>query len=579
MRQFGTGLVPPVPLLDLAAAFAYFAAMPSPGRLLRAAGLAFGFWAVAAYGSPSQPAPPRAAAARPDAPAAFEPGPALLSFYAERDFHPVWTDGADQALLDLLPPRPDVVAALNAIQPGDRRARLRADMMLSQAFLDAARDSARPPQRNAMRYIDAGLAPVVPEEAASLYALAAAPSPIAFARASLSRNPAYDGLTRGLAAWRARWSRLPRIQVASNKPDELRRRLGLAANVDPAPTLRAFQQVHGLAVTGRADRPTLAALNRGAAFYERLILANIERARAIPAVQGRYVLVDTASARLWMIEDGRIRDSMLVIVGKRAMPTPEMAGLIRYAALNPYWNLPPDLIRERARNAAARGPRVITGERLQVLSDWTDDARTLDPRQVDWRAVAAGRRLVNMRQLPGPQNMMGRVKFMLPNDLGVYLHDTPRRELFARADRRESSGCVRLEDAQRLGRWLFDGAMPEANGTPEQQVHLPRPVPVYITYLTVLPTRDGVVFQRDSYRRDPGAPRDRSARRRRQRRVAQAPPDAQRLHRLGHVMHAQQLHALLRRLQREAPASRPAAGRPAPRRPARRSSASGLRPA
>jgi murein L,D-transpeptidase YcbB/YkuD len=205
-----------------------------------------------------------------------------------------------------------------------------------------------------------------------------------------------------------------------------------------------------------------------------------------------------------MVEDGRIRDTMRVVVGKSAMPTPEMAGLIRYAALNPYWNLPPDLIRTRARTAAARGAQVITGEHLQVLSDWSDEARPLDPRRVNWSAVASGRLLVNLRQTPGPYNMMGRVKFMLPNDLGVYLHDTPHRELFARADRRESSGCVRLEDAQRLGRWLFNGAMPQGNGTAEQQVDLPTPVPVYITYLTVLPTGDGVVFQRDSYRRDAG---------------------------------------------------------------------------
>jgi murein L,D-transpeptidase YcbB/YkuD len=539
-------------------------------RLLSAAGLAIGFWAVAAYGSAPQPAPARAALARAHAPA-FEPGPTLVSFYAERDFQPVWTDGADQALLDLLPPRPDVVAALNAIRPGDRRARLRADMMLSQAFVDAARDSARPPQRNAMRYIDAGLAPAVPEEGSLLYALAAAPSPAAFARAALSRNPAYGGLVRGLGAYRARWSRLPQIHVAANLPDQLRRRLGLAANADPASALRTFQQVHGLPVTGRADPATLAALNRGAAYYERLILANIERARAIPAVQGRYVLVDTASARLWMVEDGRIRDTMRVIVGKSAMPTPEMAGLIRYAALNPYWNLPPDLIRKRARNAVAHGPRVITGERLQVLSDWTPQARVLDPRRVDWRAVAAGRLLVNARQLPGPRNMMGRVKFMLPNDLGVYLHDTPLRELFDRADRRESSGCVRLEDAQRLGRWLFDGDMPEADGTPEQQVDLPTPVPVYITYLTVLPTADGLVFQRDAYRRDPGAPRETGASAPRRASLAtRAAPAASRAHRARAAAARPVPPPAARR-----PAIRPAAGRPAPRRPAHRSSASG----
>lgn len=574
LRQFGTGPVPPVPLLDLAAGFAYFAVMPSLARLLRAAGLAFAFWAVAAYGSPPQPTPWRAAAARPGAPA-FEPGPELISFYAERDYQPVWTDGTDRTLLNLLPPRPDIVAALNAMAPEDRSAHLRADMMLSQAFLDAARDSARPPQRNFMRYVDTGLAPAAQDTNELLYALAAARDPAAFARAALSRNPAYDGLTRGLAAYRARWSSLPQVPVAANRPEQLRRRLGLAANADPAPALRDFQEVHGLPVTGRADAATIAALNRGAAYYERLILANIERARAIPAVQGRYVLVDTASARLWMIEDGRVRDTMRVVVGKRDMPTPEMAGLIRYAALNPYWNLPPDLIRKRARNAAARGVRAIREENLQVLSDWSDRARPLDPRRVNWASVAAGRTLVNLRQLPGAQNMMGRVKFMLPNDLGVYLHDTPHRDLFARTDRRESSGCVRLEDAQRLGRWLFGGEMPRANGTPEQNVDLPTPIPVYITYLTVLPTGDGLVFQRDAYRRDPGAPRDNAtgAGASAPRRAGPARRAAPALSRAHRARAAAARPAPRPAAQR--PASQAGERRPAPRQPARRSSASG----
>jgi murein L,D-transpeptidase YcbB/YkuD len=545
--------------------------MPSWRSFLRAAGLALGVAAVAAYGYPPQPAPPRAAGIHVAAQGLFAPSQELASFYAERDLQPVWTDGADQALLGLLPDRPALAEALSAAHAGDNRARLRADMMLSQAFVDAVRQSGRPPQRNAMRYVDPGLAPAVPGDSATLYALAAAESPAAFARAALARNPAYDGLTRGLAAYRARWSRLPQARIAANKPDQLRQRLGLAATADPAPALRAFQAVHGLQQTGRADPATLAALNRGAAYYERLILANIERARAIPAAQGRYVLVDTASARLWMVEDGAIRDTMRVIVGKSDMPTPEMAGMIRYAALNPYWNLPPDLIRKRARNAVARGPRVLAEERLQILSDWTPQARTLDPRRVNWASVAAGRTFVNLRQLPGPQNMMGRVKFMLPNDLGVYLHDTPHRDLFARANRRESSGCVRLEDAQRLGRWLFGGAMPAASGTPEQRVDLPRPVPVYITYLTVLPTRDGVVFQRDSYRRDPGAPRAAAASApRRAARAIRAAPAASRAHH-GRAAIARPARPPAARR----PAIRPAAGRPAPRPTAPRSSASG----
>jgi len=336
-----------------------------------------------------------------------------------------------------------------------------------------------------MRYIDPGLAP----GAAALDAILDPRAPAAFEQV----NPAYDGLRRGLAAYRARWSLLPQDRLPA-RPDAaaLRRRLGGIA-------LDEFQRVHGLAATGRADTATIAALNRGAGHYERLILANIERARAIPARPGgRYILVDTGSARLWMVEDGRIVGTMRTVVGKRSMPTPLMAGLIRYAVLNPYWHLPPDLIRKRARG----GARAIAAERLEVFSDWTPEARRLDPRRVDWRAVAAGRRLVNLRQTPGAHNMMGRIKFMMPNDLGVYLHDTPLRELLARADRHESSGCVRLEDAQRLGRWLFGGAVPRPNGTAEQRVDLPEPVPVYLAYFTALPSRGGVVFRGDVYRRD-----------------------------------------------------------------------------
>ena len=414
----------------------------------------------------------------------------------------------------------DLRRAVAAAGSGDPHLLTRADLLLSQAYADYARAQLAPPAASAMRYIDPGLAPAPPPARVLLEAAAASPS-LADHLAAVARiNPVYDGLSRGLAAYRARWSALPQIQLSAHpSPELLRRRLGLAPGADPAATLREFQHVHGLAQTGAADPATVAALNRGAPYYEHLIQANIERARAIPArPDGRYILVDTASARLWMVENGRIAGAMRVVVGKRAMPTPLMAGLIRYAALNPYWNLPPDLIRKRAGNAARHGPGVITGERLQVLSDWTPQAHALAPAQVDWRAVAAGRRLVNLRQLPGPANMMGRIKFMMPNDLGVYLHDTPLRDLLRHADRHESSGCVRLEDAPRLARWLFEGRVPTPSGAAEQRVDLPAPVPVYLAYFTVLPAREGVVFQPDVYGRDrPAAPPRSTPRRNRSR--------------------------------------------------------------
>src|SRR5688572_2354662 len=197
--------------------------------------------------------------------------------------------------------------------------------------------------------------------------------------------------------------------------------------------------------------------------------ANLERARAIPAHQGRYIIVDAASARLWMIEGGKVEGPMRVIVGKAGMQTPAMAGLVRYVTLNPYWNMPPDLARDRARRVLRRGPGAITAERLQILSDWGDSPQVLKPSQVDWGAVASGKRSLRLRQLPGGANVMGDIKFMMPNELGIYLHDFPDKSLFAKSDRRISSGCVRLADAPKLARWLFGGRPPRPNGpAPEQ---------------------------------------------------------------------------------------------------------------
>jgi len=434
------------------------------------------------------------------APAALDLGAEIASFYRERRFEPLWVSGsalrpeAAQLMRMLGPAAPsDLKQAMEHARTGDPHRLTRADLLLSRAYADYVRAHHRPPAAGRMRYIDPGLGPAVQSRRSILEAAAASPDLGAHLEAVERINPAYDGLKRGLAAYRARWSRLPQARLAP-RPTEaaLRDRLG-------GIPLREFQAAHSLPPTGRPDAATIRALNRGARHYERLIEANMERARAIPAHPGgRYILVDSASARLWMVDDGIIRDSMRVVVGKRSMPTPLMAGMIRYAVLNPYWHLPPDLIRERAR----KGARAIAAERLQVLSGWDDDARILDPRRVDWRAVAAGRRLVNLRQTPGAHNMMGRIKFMMPNDLGVYLHDTPHRDLLRRDDRHLSSGCVRLEDAQRLARWLFRGRVPRPSGAAEQEVDLPEPVPVYIAYFTALPTRGGVVFQADAYGRD-----------------------------------------------------------------------------
>jgi murein L,D-transpeptidase YcbB/YkuD len=200
-------------------------------------------------------------------------------------------------------------------------------------------------------------------------------------------------------------------------------------------------------------------------------------------VHGRYVLVDAASARLYMIEDGRVQDSMRVIVGKPETPTPALKSVINYETLNPYWHVTADLAKTLiAPRVLQDGNTYLTERGYEVVSAWGPDALVLSPDSVDWKAVAAGGAQVYVRQRPGPANSLGHFKFDLPDGEGIYLHDTPKKELFAQDVRNLSHGCVRLEDAQRLARWLL-GKDPPATSVPEQNIPLPRPVPIKISYL------------------------------------------------------------------------------------------------
>ena len=480
-----------------------------------------------------RPAAPGPEAAAPVPTGPVRVGPEVASFYREAPRRRIWIAGgrlrpearefarvlAAAASHGLDPERygiADIQGTLASAATGDARALDRAELLLSRAFADFVRDL-RTPSEAGMVFAEPGLAQTPPPVGELLEAAAAAPALRGHLAAALRMNPVYEGLRRGLVAYRRRWSALPQVQVPAGPvlgPDAqgervalLRRRLGLRGgdrfDAELARAVQSFRASHGLPGGPIADEATIAALNAGGAHYERIILANLERARAIPAHSGRFVLVDAAAARLWMFEGARPAGWMRVIVGKRGMETPALAARLRFAVLNPYWNLPADLARDRARRVLRQGTRALAAERLQILSQFSDADRVLSPSSVNWRAVASGRESLRLRQLPGGANVMGAIKFMMPNNLDIYLHDFPDKALFARADRRISSGCVRLEDAPRLARWLFGGSAPQPSGPrPEQRVDLPEPVPVYITYLTAVPAGGEIAFQPDLYGRD-----------------------------------------------------------------------------
>ena len=388
-------------------------------------------------------------------------GQSIADFYRARGEAPLWLSPAagnapqqliallSSANIDGLYPDKYHIPALQAALDNARRPKARkkdvdaAERQLSDAFVAYVDDLSRDPNIGII-YVDPQLRPKPPSPLVALLNAAAAPSLSDYLRTMGWMHPYYAQLRQALA----------NHQYA----DERQRQL---------------------------------------------LALNVERARALPAGKQRYVVVNAAQQRLYMFEGGRVVDSMVVVVGKPKYPTPMLTAYIRFASLNPYWFVPPDLAAERiAPNVVKQGLRYLDNLGYQVLADWDENPEIIDPKTIDWRAVAAGKVEVHLRQLPGPHNSMGRMKFMFPNEAGVYLHDNPERELFSEASRLYSGGCVRLEDAARLGRWLFGYDLNWEQAGTEQRVPLTTPVPVYITYLTAMPDGASIAYYDDVYGRD-----------------------------------------------------------------------------
>jgi murein L,D-transpeptidase YcbB/YkuD len=238
------------------------------------------------------------------------------------------------------------------------------------------------------------------------------------------------------------------------------------------------------------------------------VRATLDRLRLIPA-KGRLILVDAANAQLMLLEDGRVVDSMKVIVGQPKFQTPLLAGKIWYVTFNPYWHIPHDVAQRKvAPIVIKRGVSYLKAARYETVAAFGKDEDPIDPTTVDWKAVAEGTIQVNIRQLNGPNNMMGKMKFGFANDYGVFLHDTPHKDLFAKAKRDLSLGCVRLERPEAVAQWLLGRDPLPPSDDVEQHVPVDGGVPIYITYMTARPDGDTIAYADDVYGLDvPGAPK------------------------------------------------------------------------
>jgi len=200
------------------------------------------------------------------------------------------------------------------------------------------------------------------------------------------------------------------------------------------------------------------------------IVMNMERWRWLPDELGsRYLIVNIPAFRLDAIENGTSVLGMKVATGKKDSPTPVLADKMTTVVFSPYWNIPADIVDK------------------EILPKMEQDAAYLEKNHIE--VDESGRRY---RQLPGPGNSLGRVKFLFPNHFNVYLHDTPAQALFNRVERDFSHGCVRLDEPEALAQYVLrdqpewtPAKIKEAmeSGT-EKSVALKQPLPIYLVYFT-----------------------------------------------------------------------------------------------
>ncbi len=457
---------------------------------------------------------------------------------SSRDFAPSWTDGrrVGPLVLDLLSLLAD--AGTEGLDPRDYSLRqvrgaiaraeaspprtqswLELDLELSLAAATYGNDLARGrllPDAAAVRWL---LRPRQVDVAGAIERAIATGRVTESLGALAPVHPEYARLRSELARLREAesdggWPILPRAAAmrATAAPLSLRRALAdrlVAEDYLPAgvsspslieSALKAFQEVHGLAIDGVLGPATRAALLESPGERARKVELNMERWRWVPDDLGAvHVRVNLPSFSLTLHENGRELLNCRVIVGRSDWATPAFSDELQRVMVNPYWNVPDVIARREVLPKLQRDPALLQRRRYTVLDGWRSDAEVVDPRTISWDRLTATNFPYRLRQEPGGGNALGRLIFMLGNDFEIYLHDTPGRRLFDRANRALSHGCIRVDASRELAGRLFanegrssvldSGLASGRNGI----VSLDEAVPLHVLHFTATPGPGGRV--------------------------------------------------------------------------------------
>lgn len=220
--------------------------------------------------------------------------------------------------------------------------------------------------------------------------------------------------------------------------------------------IQAFQRRNGLLDDGIIGPATARQLVLPYAEIARVIALNVQRSRfGTQATERPRIQVNIPDYMLRVTQDNQLLFESKVIVGRSSRPTYLFSSSLNTMVVNPYWNVPTTIKQEDVIPKVKVSPSYLAERNMRIVRSWRDRSE-IAPSQIEWSTVDPETFPYEFQQGPGPRNALGRVKFLMPNDYSVYLHDTPARGLFQRHKRSFSSGCVRVEKADELAEFLLD---------------------------------------------------------------------------------------------------------------------------